>query len=646
MELKHYILKNKIVLFVAIIHLFSNNFIHGQSWSIEYVLEGDSLVYSLSQDKILQGKPVDFFFPAYKYYQTSSMSAIESKRMENREIIELEFDNKNFNLDRINFEIDLYAEGIDTIQYFFKTINDSLILLRQNVTQKGYKYLPTTYLTENIIKTDFKSIQIVGKAKDENRKFIIGRLNGSKKIRYTAKNISAVDSFVSKYPFEKQSDMFYELPSFHIRLHGFDWKYRLAFIDCNSSYDSIQCISQFTNMLLDIYELYDVYGINKQELINRNVLLAETVNDIDSYYRGMKEIIALLNNCHIRLSTNRNDEIESPLQPVYFYNTNNEIAVSAIFDTVLIDRIQLDDRILSINNIPIKQLYSDFSKNVFASTPQQREIKITQKLLYTAREIWGDSLLVEFQNGTNTYSVHFDKSNFTGRKTIPEGFKTITDNTIEKYNNILYFRPIIQDVRIVPFVYSHVADFNNCKGLILDFRGCPGGDHSSFSALFSLFISENHLLVQLDSSTFSLPSDLIVKPSKQINMRAPIVVLIDARTTCYPEIFTNALRKNRSDIYVIGATNSAGSAQLNLMTILPRNAILIHFEGTIKDAFGKVIDDNIGVIPDTIVKFDSYNDLFPYNDKLKRYALKYLGYTMDESIDDNDESQSISFFNH
>ena len=443
-----------------------------------------------------------------------------------------------------------------------------------------------------------------------------------------------VDSIVSKYSFEKQSDTFCSLPDIYLRLHGFNCYYLLVLKDCQSTYDSIQCISQFTNKILSEYGLYDVYGIDKQELINRNNLLAKTSNDIISYYRGMKEIIASLNSCHMRLSTNSNDDIESPLQPVYFYKINNEIAVSAIFDPTLENKIQLGDILLSINNIPLSQLYNDFSINVFASTLQQREIKITQKLLFMAKEIWGDSLLLEFQNGNNSYSVCLDESNFSGKKRVPEGFKMVSDNVIEKYNNSIYFKPIFQATRLIPFIYSHKEDFDNCEGLVLDLRGCSGGDHT-FSTLFSLLISENSLIVYLDSTIFSTPSNLIVKPSKQINIQVPVVVLIDARTTCYSEILINALRKNRSDIYVMGASNSAGSAQMGLLTILPKNAQLAHFEGISKDAYGHVVDDNNGIVPNTLINISFYTDLFPYNDKIKRYALQYLGYP----IKNNDESQ-------
>ena len=140
MELKNSLLKRKSWLFALILLQCVNSFIQGQSWSIEYVLDGDSLVYNLSKDKIIQGKAVDFFFPAYKYYQTSMMTAIESASIENREVIELELDT---NFERVNFEIDIYAEEIDTIQYFLKTTDDSLILLSQNKTHQGYKYQPT-----------------------------------------------------------------------------------------------------------------------------------------------------------------------------------------------------------------------------------------------------------------------------------------------------------------------------------------------------------------------------------------------------------------------------------------------------------------------------------------------------------------------
>ena len=635
MKIRYLTLKRRIILYLIFIFLFAINKVQGQSWSIEYVLNGDSSVYVLSEENIVQGKVVDFFFPAYKYYHTSALIAVESVSDGKDEIVELKFDSKSLFCDVINFEINTYAEDVDTIHFFLKTIDEQLIPVSQQIHRQGYTYLPTSYFSANIVNNDFKSIQIVGKSKNCCKKFIVGRVNGSKKIKFTSESMLEVDSFVSNYSLEKQSDTFVELPDFYLRMHGFNFYSRLLLKGCNSTIDSIQCISQYINKLLNDYELYDVYSLNKQELINHNTLLANTSNDIDSYYYNLKKIIASLNSCHMRLSTNIQDDIESPLQAIYFYNINNEIAVSAIFDPALENKIQLGDKLLSINNTPLKQLYQEFSKNVFASSSQQREIKITQKLLYLAIEIFGDNLLLEFQNDTNKYSIELNKSNFSEKKVIPSGFKILSDNVIEKYDNVIYLKPIFQESHLIPYLHSHKTELNNCDGLIIDFRGCPGGDFS-FCTFFSYLISKNSLILTNDSNFFSFRSDYdyIVKPSRQINVQSPIVALIDARSTCAPELIINALRKVNSNIYVIGATNSAGSAQGAMRIELPCDAVMAYFEGITKDAFGNAIDNNIGVLPDIIVNFDSYKDLFPYNDKIKQSALKYLGYTI-ENIDES-----------
>ena len=624
MELKSQTSKKNILLFALLIHLLASNFVQGQSWSIEYVLNGDSSVYTLSQDKILQGKPVDFFFPAYKYNQTSSKEAVESVSVSNKEVIELELDTRLFNFENIHFEIDLYAEEMDTLQFFLKTTDDRLIPMIQRTHRNGYTYLPTVTFSANIINKGIQSIQIVGKSKNENKKFIVGRINGSKKIAFTAENMIAVDSLVSKYAFEQQSETFVELPDHYLRLHGFNMWSRLVLKDCRSTADSIQSICQYTNTLLNDYELYDLYGINRQELINRNVLFAQSSKDIDSYYKGLKEIIASLNSCHMRLTTSQQDDVESPLQAIYFYNINNKISVSAIFDPTLENKIQLGDQLLSINSIPLEELYHDFFKHVFASSPQQREIKVTQKLLYMAKEAFGDSLLLEFQNNDKNYFVWLNNSNFVGKKVVPSDFKIVSDNLIEKYNKTVYIKPVFLESSLIPYLYSHKNDFNNCEGLVIDLRGCSAADYS-FCTFFSYLIANNSLILTTGTGLLTTCSDYTVQFSKIINIQAPVVVLIDSRTACASELMVNALRKVRSNIYVLGATNSAGSAQLAMRIDLPLNGGLAYFEGVTKDAFGKAIDDNTGIMPDSAVIFDSYKDLFPYNDRIKILALEYLG---------------------
>lgn len=630
------IINNKkiIVALLFIIHLFTNNTVYGQSWSLEYVLNGDSTVYALSSDKILQGKSVDFFFPAYKHYESSLTKAIKSVQVGNEEIIEIKFNVKNLLDDKLNFEIDLYSEGIDSIWFFLRKTDDELVSVKRQITPKGYTYLPTIYFSADVKNTDYKSLQIVGKTKSErdSLKLILGRLNGYKKIEFRTSNIRDIDAFVSKFPFGQQSDLFEKLPGIDLKLHGFGRYSRLVLSDCVSTFDSIQCISQFTNKLLDEYNLYDVYGINKKDLLSRNQILSKTAQDIESYYDGMKEIIASLNCCHIRLSTNQIDAVESPSQPIYFYKIKDDIVVTAIFDPTLNIEIQLGDKLVSINNIPIDQVYKDFAKTVYASTPHQREMKITQRLLYTAMETWGDSLMLEFRNSKGVYSSYLNKTNYSNKRVIPTGFKIAANNKIEKYGNIIFLRPDFTESIFNPFMYSNKEELNNCTGLIIDLRGNSGGDFSSLT-LFSSIISEKSPIIYNESKIFNTHSEYIVKPSDKIRIHAPIVLIVDARTTCIGELLINALRKRNLDIYVIGVSNTTGSAQLAIMTILPGDAILAHFDGITKDAFGKMIDNNIGVVPDSLIQFESYKDLLPYEDILKRAALEYFGYTKHNNVE-------------
>jgi hypothetical protein len=618
--------KRKLLLFAFILFQLVNNSITGQRWSIAHILNGDSSVYKFSQDKIIQGKPVDFFFPAYKFNQASSTKVIESVHFENKEIIEIAFDSK-IPCERIDLEIDLYAESIDSIYIFLKTADRNSVPINQLIARKGYSYLPTIFFSVNLaqdnLSSGITSIQIVGISKDETAKFILGRLNGLKKIELIADNIQKIDSCVSKYPFDQQSDVLYELPGKHLKLHGFNQRSQLVLHDCHSMQDSIQCISQFTDKLLNEYCLYDAYSINKNEMLSRNALLTETASDIDSYYKGMKEIVASLNCCHIRLTTNQMESAESPSQPIYFYNIKNEIVVTAIFDPTLNNKIQLGDRLLSINNVPLEQLYKDFSKYVFASTPHQQEMKITQRLLYTAMETWKDSLLLEFQNNTGKYAIYLTKTNFSNKRVIPQGFKVASNDMIEKYDHIIYFRPDFREYTLNPLLYSHKEDFNNCKGLIVDLRGNSGGDLSCLT-FFSFLISENSPILYNESNLFNVHSTFIIKPSNFIQIQAPIAVIVDARTTCMSELLINTLRKNKLKICVIGASNTAGSAQLSMATLLPKNALLAHFDGITKDTFGNIIDDNTGVVPDLLIRLESCKDLFPYDDKLKQIALDYL----------------------
>lgn len=633
MELKHFSYR-KLLLWVTAMHLLTISSIQGQSWSIEYILQGDSTVYNLSSNKIIQGKLIEFFFPAYKYNQTFSMSAIESVDMKNEEMIELKFEVESISFNIIKFEVDLYAEGIDTIQFFLKTECDSLILLNQLNVHKKFTYLPTIHFPVNVEKLDshfgIKSFQIIGKSEDKNRRLLLGRLKGFKEIEFTASNEAAIDTIVSNHIFEKQSDTFHKLPNHYLNLHGFNWYTRLVLNDCISVHDSIQCISRYMHENFMKYELYETYHIDKCKLLMCNDSLAKTANSITEYYQKLKGIISLLNSCHMRLSTSKIDEIESPIQSIYFYRVNNKIVVSAIFDKELKNKVELGDTLLSINNTPVDKLYRDFSAKVFASSPHQREAKITQKLLYLSREKWGDNLSIKLQDNLHTYTIHLQTSNFKSKKFIPNDFKILQGNVLEKYDDILYFRPIFLESKLIPFIYSHKTDFINSKGLIIDLRNCSGGDYS-FCTFLSYLITQDNNILSCGSTQFNSFSNYLIRPSSKMHIKAPIVILVDARTACFSELMINALKKEKHNVYVAGASNTAGSAQFILKTMLPGNAIFVHFEGVTKDAFGNIIDNNIGVVPDTLIHIESYKNLLPYKDKLKESALEYFKNKQDNS---------------
>jgi C-terminal processing protease CtpA/Prc len=226
--------------------------------------------------------------------------------------------------------------------------------------------------------------------------------------------------------------------------------------------------------------------------------------------------------------------------------------------------------------------------------------------------------------------MRLNRLNFLSKKVIPSGFRISPDNMIEKYDDMLYLRLKFQESTSVPFIYSHIQDFHNCNGLIIDLRGMSSGDYS-VCTLFSFLISKMSPIINSPTNRFNIRSTVIVKPSNQFRIQCPLIILVDARTTCISELFVNALRKNRQNGCVIGVSNTAGSAQFNLTTFLPENAKLNHFQGITRDVYGYVIDDNEGIIPDIITYFDSYKDLFPYNDKLKCYALEYLKHINRES---------------
>jgi len=636
----------KILYFVIIyitfsnIYIFGNNPVENSGHLISLNMSKDSIIYSVRESDILKGEIINFAFPSYTPNEKRCDWGIKAEKESNHVDIKASIDKYDKN-SQYEIHINTYVEKIDTIHIYIKDEYNKDIKYKAIVPEEGYTFLPTiklpfSFSEEKVINKRIRLHITGGTKQNKSGVFIVGRVNLVKKIKHNIEFYNTIShqdlhNFRKMSPATLNSDILYghsELPD---NIGDFDFTPSLKIHNCNTSTDSILYVHSFIDKIIGSFQFYKPG--QKEEVSAKHKLIAHNAQSLLDYYTKTSELVNSLNNPHYFLHNGDyycdGNECGRD-QPLFFHKIQNMIEVSAVFDVELSNTINPGDKLIRINNMPPDSVYSIISSKISASNDLHREYKITQKLLYYALSYIGDTLSLELQNSKNRiYNHQIDKSIYSRPAKKPANFRITPPYSSEMHDDILYLRLRLRQDKLLPFVYSQLADLQKSKGLVIDLRSANGSDNSILN-LFSLFIDKttpifHEPIVDLDISQDNFYyCTHIIKASKDIYYNKPIVFLIDARTFCGPELFINAIKTVNKSVFVVGVENSAGGAQLSQTFLLPKGAFIYYFQGRMKDKNGEVIDLGTGISPDIYVNIQSYQDLAPYNDKVKDFSLKFL----------------------
>lgn len=130
--------------------------------------------------------------------------------------------------------------------------------------------------------------------------------------------------------------------------------------------DTISYIGTFVDKMIQNYELYS--QAQKDEFKQKNISYVNDSQSLDEYYNKLTELINSLDNCHFRINYQFDDEYGKVKQPILFYEINNEVHVTAVFDNSLQQIVNAGDVLIDINNIPTEDLFTLFKTKVSANT--------------------------------------------------------------------------------------------------------------------------------------------------------------------------------------------------------------------------------------------------------------------------------------
>jgi carboxyl-terminal processing protease len=157
----------------------------------------------------------------------------------------------------------------------------------------------------------------------------------------------------------------------------------------------------------------------------------------------------------------------------------------------------------------------------------------------------------------------------------------------------------------------------NLRGLIIDIRGNPGGDHVIGETIASKLLSERTMfsVFRYRDSTVQVSVD----PEPPI-FKGPVVILIDVMNASASERFS-ACMQSVGRAKIIGE-QSPGAVGPSSLKELPNGATFLYLVAQSLTPDGKVLEGN-GVIPDITVPLDRKALLMGRDTQIER-AIKYI----------------------
>lgn len=603
---------DKIIIIILLV--FSNN-IFSQPIKVESKYHDiDSILFNLRSDKIRLNKGFIFIDR-----DTLLRGGVNIKKInkDKQFIWEKKFDiplslKWNFTYINCNF----YVESIEKIYIWIQTVDSSKWIPYQiPITFNGYQR-PFQININNFKISSKKSkiiaVRITAQKKNKTSKIILGDFNilttKLKVIQYVHPlfdyslsdwvNCTLNNSLIqfNAYPILLSHSAIYNSPN-----------YQLEMIDADK-----EQLTKFFENTIKYYPFYKERNLDKNKFLRKYQQIIDTVESVENLISSYGNLVEEYNDVHFYL--NKSPSKIKTYSPVKLVKLNNSIYVTSIFDTTL--NLKKGDKVISKKGIPIDSVISIFSKKFVGRKEVQESYAIATLLNGTENEI----INLQIIRDNDTISIDYR---------ICKDYK-IPNNFIPKHGDFKTFDKNIGYLRINNFdetIWYRYFSLDNylslLSALIFDVRGNKGGEEQMVYQIISTLISNNTIISNTSIPPFDNIETLCIKPNKFYSYKIPkIVVLIDEHSTCAAELFSYLLKKHCNAV-LIGSGPTAGAYAMRVPVVLPDKRVLF-VNSIIKPLF----EDNysfegVGIAPDIWVWKNQINDLYPYEDKMLKTALRF-----------------------
>ncbi len=565
-----------------------------------YMLESIDTTYKVA-DKTPK---ITFFFPTYERFK-SVAKAYEIKEKTTLPLVKIKNETNTYERFESLLFIRFYASNIKNIYLQSNDACSEKIIIP--VKEKGYneairkkfcfsedgneKNLQITYDlvdAEKPYKLIFADLWV-------GNSLVEKKISPSKLFQKSPFNNAAYKNEFSNTPF----DSYGELKYFPKNEKEEDFK-GIVHVEGGSDDNINKTLTGIIFLLLQHYPFYENKNIQKDTFISSGKAFLQSIETLATC-----KLIDTINNF---LSQNLNDPhfyIKSKchdarkITPVYSYQLNGKHIVAAVIDETLKENILLGSEILEINHKKIASVSSRV---------------VNEDML---KQVSGTNLQLTYvtpQGEIKTTSYQIEKNYKIPPGYKPQNFlaKKINDSvSYFKINNITYALPLA--------FLNNFQQINASKKLVLDFRGCTGGDFLSGAQFLSYFINGDFTYFDYENMERTKKEAVIVRRNKspyKYRKDGKIILLVDESTACMGELLVHTLRDNRKNTLIVGKGNTKGAlAFVYEIVLFDGISVLNNSLDTGRFMLSGKSIEGTGLTPDVQVVIDNVYDLQPYNDK-------------------------------
>ncbi|WP_212004687.1 S41 family peptidase [Chitinophaga sp. HK235] len=384
---------------------------------------------------------------------------------------------------------------------------------------------------------------------------------------------------------------------------------KAALVISDSTKDTRLLLGQTLLALLDNYPFYTERRLIKEQVLQEvkstidhtgSLSVCEMVDTLNRY------LLSHINDPHffIRSACATTVPLQSPLQ---VYSVNGSVQVAAVMDDTLRSMVPPGSRIRKINGTVVREDASVSEVNRLLRRKSGEQVTLT-------------FLSPAGKEATVTYRIA-DKYRMPANM-MPANlaFRKINDSTT-------YYKINRIDARLPTDFASRLDSINSTSRLVIDLRGCGGGDLLAGATFLSYIIHKPFRYFDLVAVNGNATDSVMVRANPapfHYRDDGRIILLVDKNTACTAELLIHNLKTWKQGTQVWGKEETKGALAIIHDISMPdgRTGIGTNALGNWKILLDKKSIEGTGIRPDNTVLIEKVNDLQPYEDKVLQMAIR------------------------